>query len=183
VRRGGVIAYPTEGVYGLGCDPQDKAAVDRLLTLKGRAPAKGLILIADTWERLRRFLRPLPAEMAERVLPTWPGPVTWVLPARWGVPGWLRGRYRTLAVRVTAHPVCVALCRAAGRALVSTSANRAGGTPAMSAARVRRIFPRGLDYVLPGELGGSLTSTEIRDGRTGQVIRRGSTRVDRSEDA
>jgi L-threonylcarbamoyladenylate synthase len=182
VRYGGVIAYPTEGVYGLGCDPECVAAVDRLLTLKGRSPHKGLILIGDTWERLRRFVQPMPAEMAQRVLPTWPGPVTWILPARWGVPRRLRGRCRTLAVRVTGHPVCAALCRAAGTALVSTSANRTGGAPAMNAAQVRRIFPSGLDYVLCGELGGSLTPTEIRDGRTGKVIRHGSMREE-NEDA
>jgi L-threonylcarbamoyladenylate synthase len=174
VRVGGVIAYPTEAVYGLGCDPRREVAVRRLLSLKRRSPAKGLILVADGLRRLNRFMRPLPEDLARRVCPTWPGPVTWLVPARSSVPRWLRGCHGTVAVRVTAHPLCRALCRAAGTALVSTSANRAGKAPATCPAEVRRAFGRGVDYVLAGDLGGLTTPTQIRDARTGRVVRRGS---------
>jgi L-threonylcarbamoyladenylate synthase len=166
-----VIAYPTEGVYGLGCDPDNEAAVRRLLSLKGRSPTKGFILIADSFKRIERFVRPMPEHVARRVLPTWPGPVTWVLPAKFGVPQWLRGRHGTVAVRVTDHPLCRALCRAAWMPLVSTSANRAGHRAALSAAEVRRAFPVGLGYVLQGDLGGRPGPSEIRDAWTGKVIR------------
>lgn len=173
VRAGGVVAYPTEAVYGLGCDPGNSAAVQRILRLKGRPAAKGLILIAADLAQLQPYLAPLPEEMRERVLPTWPGPVTWLLPAAPGTPEWLRGEHTTLAVRVTAHPLAAALCRAAGTPLVSTSANRSGGAPARSAQEVRTLFGGALDFVLEGELGGLARPTQIRDGRSGEVLRPG----------
>jgi L-threonylcarbamoyladenylate synthase len=166
-----VIAYPTEAVYGLGCDPLDGAAVSRLLALKGRTAGKGLILIAARFAQLAPFLEPLAPALATRVLATWPGPVTWLLPARPAVPPWLRGEHDTLAVRVTAHPLAAALCTAFGGALVSTSANRAGRPPARSPLAVRRAFDGELDVVLHGPLGPGNRPTEIRDGRSGAVVR------------
>ena len=129
LRRGGIVAYPTEGVYGLGCDPADADAVGRLLGLKGRPAGKGLILIADRLDALIPWLAPLDDVTRARVVPSWPGPVTWLLPAAPHVPRAVRGDHDTLAVRVTAHPPAVALCAAWGGPLVSTSANRAGGEP------------------------------------------------------
>lgn len=167
----GVIAYPTEAVYGLGCDPLDGEAVAHLLALKRRSPAKGLILIAADRAQLAPYLLPLSAELEARLDASWPGPVTWLLPARPEVPAWLRGAHDTLAVRVTAHPEAAALCRAFGGALVSTSANLAGRPPARSALAVRRSFRNTLDYILPGALGGASGPTEIRDGRSGRIVR------------
>lgn len=173
VRAGGVVAYPTEAVYGLGCDPRNAAAVRRILRLKKRPAAKGLILIAADLTQLQPFLAPLSEQMRKRVLPTWPGPVTWLLPAAPGTPHWLRGEHTTLAVRVTAHPPAAALCRAAGTALVSTSANPSGAPPARSAQEVRALFGEALDFVLEGELGGLARPTQIRDGCSGKVVRPG----------
>ncbi len=116
LRGGGIVAYPTEGVYGLGCDPLDGAAVTRLLALKGRSRRKGLILIAASFERVRPFLAPLDPELEAAARADWPGPVTWVLPAAPATPAWLTGGRQTLAVRVTAHPVAAALCRELRRA-------------------------------------------------------------------
>ncbi len=170
IRGGGLVAYPTEAVYGLGCDPLDRAAVTRLLVLKRRRLAKGLILIAADFEQLHPFVRPLvPARMAQ-VLARWPGPDTWVLPAADAVPTWLRGAHDTLAVRVTAHPVAAALCRACARALVSTSANPSGYPPARTPLQVRQRLP-GLDYILHAPLGGAPRPSTIRDGLTGKVLR------------
>lgn len=171
IQGGGIVAYPTEAVYGLGCDPDNAEAVQRLLTLKQRPMHQGLILIAARFEQLHAYLRPLTSELRERVIPTWPGPVTWLLPARPETPPWLRGRHQTLAVRVTAHPLAAALCEAAGTPLVSTSANLSGRPPARNALGVRRIFGDQLDYILPGESGGLDKPTEIRDGLTGRQIR------------
>jgi L-threonylcarbamoyladenylate synthase len=173
LRRGGVIAYPTEAVYGLGCDPRNRAAVQRLLALKRRSWKKGLILIAADFSQLQPFIRPLSAAVRARIMPTWPGPVTWLLPARSDVPRWLRGQSSKIAVRVTAHPPVVRLCRAFGGALVSTSANRSGQPPARQASEVRRQFGAELDYILPGATGGRLLPSAIRDGLSGEVARAG----------
>ncbi len=169
VRGGGVIAYPTEGVFGLGCDPQNEEAVHRILFLKQRSVAKGLILIAASLEQLSVFID-FPEDCRDRVCSTWPGPVTWVLPARAGVPRWLRGDHRGVAVRVTAHPLAQALCLEAG-ALVSTSANRGGVLPARSANKVRAYFNDDIDYIMPGEIDLTLGPTEIRDAVSGKVLR------------
>lgn len=173
VRRGGVIAYPTEAVFGLGCDPGNETAVRRLLAIKQRPMTKGLILIAADLAQLEPFIEPLDIESLARVQATWPGPVTWLLPARSRVPVWLRGHHDTLAVRVTAHPLAAALCRIWGSPLVSTSANISGRPPARTALAVRRQLGRLVDYVVPGRVGGADRPTEIRDLRSGRVVRTG----------
>jgi L-threonylcarbamoyladenylate synthase len=173
LRTGGVIAYPTEAVYGLGCDPDDEIAVRRILALKRRPAAKGLILIAADFEQLKPYLLPPGDAELDRIRAVWPGPVTWLLPARPEVPRWLRGDHETLAVRVTAHPLSAELCRAFGKPLVSTSANRAGRPPARTALAVRRQLGRGVDLVLNGRLGASARPSEIRDLASGRVIRAG----------
>jgi L-threonylcarbamoyladenylate synthase len=170
IRHGGIVAYPTESVFGLGCDPLRLDAVARLLDLKRRSPAKGLILIAHELQALLPYVEELDPAMRERIVATWPGPRTWLLPARPEVPFLLRGVHDTIAVRVTAHPVAAALCRECGHALVSTSANIAGHPPARTALGVRRSFGNTIDYVLPGEPGGAPV-TEIRDARSGRIVR------------
>lgn len=173
--NGGVLAYPTEAVFGLGCDPWDRTAVERILAIKGRPVSKGLILIAADFLQLAPFLAPLPAERRTEILDSWPGPNTWVLPVRPGVPRWLTGRFDTLAVRVTAHPLAAGLCRTYGGAIVSTSANRAGRPPARTLLDLHRALdgpaPRGMDHILPGVCGGADRPSSIHDGRTGRVLR------------
>jgi len=175
IRGGGILAYPTEAVYGLGCNPWDRTAVQRLLAIKRRPEHKGLILIAVDFAQLEPFVEPLEldADRMQAVLATWPGPNTWLLPARAGTPGWLRGRHTTLAVRVTAHPVAAALCAAVGSALVSTSANISERPPARTPLQVRSALGLGprIDLVLAGRCGTHTRPSTIRDGRTGTVIR------------
>lgn len=166
-----MVAYPTEAVYGLGCDPLNEAAFARLLALKQRPGDKGVILIAAEEGQLRPYLGDLPEPMLQRLRQTWPGPVTWIVPAAPGVPAWLTGGRDTIAVRVTAHSMAAALCRAFGGALVSTSANRSGEEPARSAEEVRRQFGNRLDDILVGPLGGLERPTRICDARTGATIR------------
>lgn len=171
VARGGLIAYPTEAVYGLGCDPDNGRAVRRLLAIKARPEHKGLILIASDWAQLEPYVQSLePATMAA-IHATWPGPVTWLLPARSETPRWVTGEHQTLAVRVTAHPLAAALCRRWGGPLVSTSANRASQPPARTALGVRRALGSGIDYLLVGPCGGNARPSSIRDARTGAVLR------------
>lgn len=173
LHHGGIIAYPTEGVWGLGCDPLDGEAVARLLDIKQRDWTKGLILVAADYAQLSPFIADLSPTMRERVLATWPGPVTWLLPAREHTPWWLRGRHDTVAVRVSAHPVVAALCNSFGGALVSTSANLSGRPPARTRLQVQRQFGGTLDYIMPGATGRQTRPTEIRDGLTGAVVRAG----------
>lgn len=171
LQAGGIVAYPTEAVYGLGCDPLNPQAVMRLLSLKQRPWQKGMILIASQRQQLDPYLETINAEIEEQLDRTWPGPVTWLLPARPEVPRWLRGEHDTLAVRVTAHPLAAALCEAFSGPIVSTSANLAGHAPARSPLRVQRELGGELDYILHGPLGELAQPTEIRDARTGRVIR------------
>lgn len=172
IRAGGIIAYPTEAVYGLGCDPLNPDAVHRLLAIKARALQKGVILIAADFGQLRPFVAELEAERMAEVHASWPGPVTWLLPAAPNVPAWLTGGRETLAVRVTAHAQTAALCRASGMPLVSTSANRAGRAPARTALQVRLHCP-GVDLILPGATDRRARPSEIRDARSGKLLRAG----------
>lgn len=173
LRAGGIVAYPTEAVYGLGCDPLAPDAVMRLLTLKQRQWQKGLILIAASRRQLDAYIGPLDEALERRLEQTWPGPVTWLLPAKPEVPYWLRGEHPTLAVRVTAHPLAAALCEAFGGPIVSTSANLTGHAPARSALQVQREMGESVDYLLHGALGELAQPTEIRDAQTGRIIRAG----------
>ncbi len=172
VRSGGVIAYPTEAVFGLGCDPLNGAAVQRLFRIKGRAATKGLILIAADLSQIGPYIRGLPEKRKGEILGSWPGPVTWILPARADIPLWLTGGRDTLAVRVTAHPGAAALCRTCGMALVSTSANISGGRPARTSLQVQQKLGGLIDYLLPGCVGAGQKPSTILNALTGAVIRR-----------
>ncbi len=170
LQRGGLVAYPTESCYGLGCDPRNPRALKRLIRLKGRSAAKGLLLIADHFRRLLPFMRPLrPADLA-RIQRSWPGPVTWVVPAAATCSPLLTGGRTTLAVRVTAHPGAARLCRSLGMALVSTSANKSGQKPAKNAAECRRIFGKRV-RVIDGRIGTRKRPSTLIDLATGTVLR------------
>lgn len=170
VRDGGVIAYPTEAVFGLGCDPANEAAVRRIIAIKGRSTRAGLILIADCESRLHGWIAP---GAGGRLTAIEDKPITWVVPAGPRANPLVTGGRRSVAVRVTRHAIAAALCRAAGRPLVSTSANFHGRPPARSALAVHRQLGELVDYVLAGATGGARRPSEIRDARTGAVLRRG----------
>jgi L-threonylcarbamoyladenylate synthase len=171
VRRGGILAYPTEAVFGLGCDPLNPLAVARLLAMKGRLAGKGLIVIASEFSQVADFLKPLDPAWERKVLDSWPGPVTWLLPVRKSVPTWITGAHDTVAVRITSHPLCSRLCQALGGALISTSANPSNAKPARTRLKVRKYF-RGSDIAfLPGSLGDQSRPTAIFDAVTGRQYR------------
>ena len=169
--RGGVIAYPTEAVYGIGCLPWSREAVERVLRLKRRPSGRGLILLAAKLEQIEPLVDFSGIDRG-RVLAAWPGPVTWILPATPLAPDWVQGRGRSIAVRVTAFGPARDLCVLTGP-LVSSSANPAGKAPARSASRVRAYFSAGVDYVVPGTAGGGRSPSEIRDARDGAIRRKG----------
>ena len=171
VLHGGVIAYPTEAVYGLGCLPWDKPAIERLLFLKRRPVGKGLIVVAANIGQLHTLVNFDEVESIDPILDTWPGHVTWILPACNGTPAWLTGENAGIAVRVSAHPLVRALCDICGP-IVSTSANLTNTRSALSAQQVRNYFRDSLDYILPGKTGVEPGPSEIRHARTGSILRK-----------
>jgi len=168
---GGVIAYPTETVYGLGCDPFNGNAVLRLIDLKKRNINQGLILVASHFEQLQPLLCPLSAAIRRRVTQARKSPVTWVLPCLPEIPFWLRGRHDSLAIRVSNHPVAAALCDRWDGPLVSSSANAHGKHPATNPLAVRKAFNGQLDYILHGTHACTNKPSEIRNGTTGELLR------------
>jgi len=175
IDAGGIVAYPTESVWGLGCDPHSREAVERLLELKQRPVAMGLILIGASYVQLAPYIdtRMIDRAALDRVRRSWPGPNTWLLPASDAVPPWIRGRHASVALRVTAHPPAAGLCTAVGRAIVSTSANIHGQRPPRTALHLRAGLGRQVDYILPGSTGGAARPTRIRDAVSGRTLRPG----------
>lgn len=173
MHRGGVLAYPTEAVYGLGCDPHDEAAFQRLFALKQRPPTQGVLLIAADFAQVERYvdMAKVPTEILAQVQASWPGPNTWIFPRSAAVPAWVAGAHEGIALRVTAHPPAADLCRAFGAALVSTSANPHGSPPARDARTVLGYFGEALDGVLDAPVGGLDRPTVIRDALSGAIIR------------
>jgi L-threonylcarbamoyladenylate synthase len=168
---GGVIAYPTEGVFGLGCLPDDIEAVERILAIKQRSPRKGLILIAARGEQFDDWIDP----SLRGVLPD-PDPrqpVTWIVRPATRVPAIVTGDNPGLAVRITTNPIAAAICEAVGMPIVSTSANVAGRPVARNSFILRRSFAHLVDYVVPGECGPASGPSEIRELETGRVLRPG----------
>jgi len=170
LKRGGVIAYATESCFGLGCDPSNRRAVQRILTLKGRPQSKGLILIGADIRQFRRYLAPIPVDLAARLHEWWPGPNTLLLPASKCCPRWLRGNHDTLAVRISAHPTCSRLCHALGMALVSTSANQAGKRPIKDARTCARTFGKHV-LTLRGRIGRRKRPSRIIEPFSGKTFR------------
>ena len=173
LHAGAVLAYPTESVWGLGCDPRNAGAVERLLAIKQRDMAQGLIVIASKAAQLDAFVdwSVLPPDRLAAVHASWPGPNTWLLPCPAHTPRWLRGAHDTLAVRVTAHPVASAMCVAFGGALVSTSANVSGMPAAQQRADLDAALLAQLDGIVAGHTGGDARPSTIRDARSGAVLR------------
>ncbi len=173
LHAGHVIAYPTEAVYGLGCDPRNESAVRKLLALKGRHESAGLVLIASGFGQLKGWIADADQALVDKAMQTWPGPVTWLFPRAAGVPDYVAGNHGTVAVRITAHGPSRDLCTAFGSALISTSANPTTSLPARSAAEVQNFFPSGLAGILAGSLGDGQKPSEIRDLLSGKIIRQG----------
>ena len=172
IAHDGIIAYPTEAVYGLGCSPWCQDAVHKILRLKQRSVSKGLILIGSDISQFQDIIEIQGLTRKQAILDSWPGPVSWVVPAKPGLPRYLTGSHRGIAVRVSAHPTVRQLCSEVG-VLVSTSANPGGHSPARTSFRVRTYFATHIDYILPGQAGPAARPTEIRHALTGNILRKG----------
>ena len=174
LHQGGIIAYPTEAVYGLGCDPKNLSAVKNLLAIKNREKEKGLILVAANFEQLKSYLLPLDKVIEEKLLNSWRDsshPITWLVPVKNDVSDFLKGQFDTLAIRVTNHPVAKELCESFNGAIISTSANIAGQESARTAEQVKQIFENKIDFIFEGETDLNAQPSEIRDALTDNIIR------------
>ena len=171
LKQGGVIAYPTEAVYGLGCDPFNEQAVQRLLKIKQRSIAKGLILIAADWQQVQALTLAIPEERMREIQASWPGPYTWVFPSSPQAPSWITGNFKTIAIRITDHPVAQQLCRQFGAPIVSTSANLSGEVPVKDAAALPNSLVEQLDFLLTAPTGSSTKPSLIRDALSGKILR------------
>jgi L-threonylcarbamoyladenylate synthase len=173
MRQGGVIAYPTEAVWGLGCSPDNQAAVHRILSLKERHVSKGLILVASSIEQFAPYLQHITPEQRSTLAVSWPGPFTWLVPHHNLVPSWVSGKHESVALRVSRHPHIRYLCEALGGPIVSTSANPQGKPAATHAWQVKRYFKHRpeLDWIVRGSVGKRATPSTITDLVTGEIIR------------
>ncbi|WP_395373131.1 L-threonylcarbamoyladenylate synthase [Marinicella sp. W31] len=171
IRKGGLLIYPTEAVYGLGCDYRSSTAVERLLELKQRPVDKGLILAASHVEQILPLIRPNHGDELAQALKTWPGHHTWVFRASSKVPAWISGAHSTVAVRVSSHPVIKKMCDALGHAIVSTSANPAGVEPSSNIAVIKDVFGPQVDYYLDLPLGEEKNPSQIHNAVDGLTLR------------
>lgn len=173
--QGGVIAYPTEAVYGLGCDPDNDQAIEALLAVKQRPWQKGLILVASSLDQLLPYIdiTQLTEEQLAFAQSKWPGPFTFVMPVHSHVSRKLRGEFDSIAVRVSAHPVVRELCDTLNKPLVSTSANLAGEPPVVSSVHIIADFSDKIAALVLGDLGQQAQPSTIIDARSGQILRNG----------
>jgi len=171
LHAGGVIAYPTEYCYGLGCDPRNESALDKLLKIKQRAKAQGVILIAANITQVKCYAEIDQLSRKDEILASWPGPNTWLLPAHKTVPNWVRGKHLTIALRIPGHELSRQLCSAFEHPIVSTSANRHGQPAHRGAPSLRADLGDEIDLVIDAPLGLANSASTIRDGVTGETLR------------
>jgi L-threonylcarbamoyladenylate synthase len=171
IRQGGVIAYPTEAVWGLGCDPFNESAVRRILTLKSRPESKGLILVAGEENQLTPWLETLEPSIAQRLISVNNTPTSWVVPDIVITPSWVRGAHESVAIRLSQHKPVQALCDAFQGVIISTSANPAGLDPAISIEEVNAYFGEDIDAIYHAPLGEASQPSQVRDILTDQLFR------------
>ncbi len=175
LNMGKVISYPTEGVFGVGCDPDNEQALLKLLDVKKRPKEKGLILIAASIQQLLPYidLDKLTEEQVNRIKQSWPGPVTWIVPVKASTLPLVTGQFNSIAVRVTDHSQVKAICNAFGKPITSTSANLSGFPPCRNVAEVEAQLGHSGVVIFQGQVGDRTQPTEIRDAQTGNTLRQG----------
>ncbi len=171
ISQGGVIAYPTEAVWGLGCDPFNEKAVRRILLLKSRPEEKGLILVSGNIKHLRAWNETLDEEAAGRLISQTDIPISWVVPDSSIAPDYVRGQHQSVAIRLSRHEPVLALCDAFDGVIVSTSANPSGFDPAKSAIEVDWYFGNLIDAIYDATLGNATKPSQVRDILTGSLFR------------
>jgi L-threonylcarbamoyladenylate synthase len=171
--QGGIIAYPTEAVFGLGCDPNNSQAIEKLLSIKNRSPEKGLILLAATYSQLLPYIddSKIPQNKRFAMLSHWPDGTTQLVPKNNTLSQLLSGKFSTIAVRLTSQPDVVALCNILNKPIVSTSANLSGQQPAKTWQEVEKSLSKEIDFIIKGNTLGYTQPSKIIDALTGETIR------------
>jgi len=171
--QGGIIAYPTEAVFGLGCDPDNLQAIEKLLRIKERSPKKGLILLAANYAQLLPYIddRKIPQDKRLSVLSRWPDGITQLMPKNIQISKLLTGEFTKIAVRLTSQPDVVALCNKVNKPIVSTSANLSGQQPAITWQEVEDTLSNKIDFIIKGNTLGYTQPSKIIDALTGETIR------------
>jgi len=171
----GVISYPTESVFGLGCDPDSSVAIEKVLQLKKRPASKGLILIAANIEQLQHYadFNSLNSQQLNAIKSTWPGPFTWIVPAQKNLNELISGDFKSVAVRVTDHPIVQQLCLQFGKPIISTSANLSGLTPCTTSEQVKTMFANQplLESIITAPVSGLANPSQIHDALSGKRLR------------
>lgn len=170
--NGEVIIYPTEAVMGIGCDPDNEEAVNKLLALKQRSVDKGLILIAATYSQLLPYIddRAIREDRRPTIFSSWPGPITWLLPKSNRAPKWISGTHLKIATRVPSYLPLTKLCERLGKPIVSTSANLSGESSCITIEEAKLQFGDKVIYV-EGSVQGRTSPSMIKDAETGDVLR------------
>ncbi|OUR77251.1 tRNA threonylcarbamoyladenosine biosynthesis protein RimN [Marinomonas sp. 42_23_T18] len=171
LNKGGIIAYPTEAVWGLGCDPKNQAAVIKLLNIKSRPMSKGMILVAGDDTHLAPWLKHLPITLQTKLLASYDSPTSWIVADQNISPNWIRGDHQSIALRLSQHTGVQALCQAFNGCIVSTSANPAGLAPALNMRQVLNYFNGQIDAVFDSPLGQAKQPSQIKNLLDDQLIR------------
>lgn len=174
ISSGGVVVYPTETVYGLGADPFNPSALNRVFAIKGREKSKSLILLLPDQNVLHKLVNEIPDDAYRLIEALWPGPLTLVLRGREELPAALLGPDNSIAVRISDSPVCADLLSLLGNPITSTSANRSGYPPVESAPEAHLQFGEEVDMILDGgEVSNTQPSTLVRITDRTEILREG----------
>ena len=167
---GKIIAYPTESIYGIGCDPYNYDAVQKIYKIKNRPNDKPMILIASDMKQIENLIDY--NAINQSVIESWPGHTTWLLPASSACPEWLYEKdSRKVAIRVSAHTTVASICNNFKKPIISTSANKSMDDPIMEIEKIKDVFNKDIDFIVEGCLGNEPNPSVIMDLETGKMIR------------
>ena len=170
IRSGKLIAYPTESIYGIGCDPFNENAVNKVFDIKTRPRSKPMILVASKISQLHKIIQI--SKLTNEVRESWPGHITWIIPCKDECPPWLmERRNKTIAVRISSHPVIIEICKILGEPIISTSANKSNEQPISLSSKLIDAFNNEIDFLVKGELGNQDNPSIIKDMKTGLILR------------
>ncbi|MEC7885498.1 MAG: L-threonylcarbamoyladenylate synthase [Pseudomonadota bacterium] len=169
--KGKIVAYPTESVFGIGCDPENEKSINKIIAIKNRSKQKGLIIIADEVKKLSKFIHKDYLDLFIKKSDIESKPTTWIVPSSKHVLNLVKGEDSSVALRITQHPIASRICKYSNKAIISTSANISSKTPAKNSNEILMQFGEEIDIIVDGRVGDSIKPTQIVDLITNKVIR------------
>jgi L-threonylcarbamoyladenylate synthase len=149
IKGGGVIIFPTETVYGLGCSPFNKKAVKRIFELKGRASKKPLAVIVENFKQVKQLTKKISPRAKDLMTRFWPGPLTLILYKSNKIPNYVTCGSKKIGIRMPDHPITLELLKACRMPIVATSANKSGSTPPLTAGKALKQI-KDVDMAIDG---------------------------------